>query len=177
MEYVNYFAYGSNMLAKVISSRRGISYAEKVVGFVEGWRLVFNCPGVNKYEPAFANIEESTGEVVYGVVYTLSHREFASLLKTEGNMYEIIQLPVRCGDCDILCKTLISKDTVLNKRPSLRYLNLLKEGASENSLAPNYISMLSMIEHEPTPPGYEFVTKLVAIYLRVRFFIQKRKSV
>lgn len=175
MNAIYYFAYGSNMLNRVMSDRRRIKYIDKRPVKAQGWRLVFNCPGVNKYEPAFANIEASADEAVHGVAYKLTETEFSNLVKTEGGMYEIVELITQSNDEELKCKTLLSKKTVSNMRPSYRYLKLLIEGAEENMLDNNHIQMLLKTEHEPTPPGYEFVCKLVAIYLRIRFFLLKRK--
>lgn len=175
MDSIYYFAYGSNMLNKVMSGRRGITYIDKRIASAKGWHLVFNCPGVNKYEPAFANIEQNPEGVVHGVGYRITEDEFSNLVKTEGGMYKIVELTAQSEGEKLQCRTLLSKDTVDNMRPSYRYLKLLIDGAKENKLDSDYIKLLLQTEHEPTPPGYEFVCKLVAVYLRMKFFLQKRK--
>ncbi|ODS23534.1 hypothetical protein AB835_08500 [Candidatus Endobugula sertula] len=177
MKSIYYFAYGSNMLEKVISGRRGILYHRKMSGLAKGWRLVFNCPGVNKYEPAFANIEKNDDHDVEGVVYHMSSENFAQLTKTEGSMYDIVDIDVRLTNGTMLnAKTLVSDPLVKPNTPSYRYLRLLIDGAKENDLFWNYINMLSSVSHAPTPPGYSFICFLVSIYLRLRFLLLKIKG-
>lgn len=177
MDKEYYFAYGSNLLDKVISSRRSIKIESWERATLNGYKFVFNCPGLNKYEPAFANIEQQEGHSVHGVVYSLPKVEFDGLVSSEGGMYSVIEfyLNLESGE-SVKAKSLASKKTIEESTPSLRYLKLLIEGAEEKQLNQEYIEQLKTVKHAPTPPGYEFICKLMAVYLRVRFFLQKRNN-
>lgn len=172
---VQYFAYGSNMFDNVIVRNRNIQYSDARPATLAGYALRFTCPGVNKYEPSFANIEPEQEQSVEGVLYQLSDEQFKKLFKSEGGMYDIIDLNVLTNDgLHVPAKTLVSVNRIDECSPSLRYLKLLVKGAKEKGLSQHYITRLEATSHEPTPPMYNLVCFFVTGFLRIKFFLQQR---
>lgn len=174
---IEYFAYGSNMFDNVIVRNRNIQYHKARPATLAGYALRFTCPGVNKYEPSFANIEPEQGQNVEGVLYQLSNEQFEKMFKSEGGMYDIVDLNVLTNDgLHVPAKTLVSVNRIKECSPSLRYLSLLVKGAKEKGLSGDYIQNLEATQHEPTPPMYSLVCFLVTGYLRVKFYLQQRSN-
>ena len=49
------FGYGSNMNVSYVEQRKGYHVFDHVVGVVNGYKMVFDIPGVPRLEPTFAN--------------------------------------------------------------------------------------------------------------------------
>lgn len=138
---VYYFAYGSNMSYERINSRvRGI----KKVGtwMLKDWDMHFNC---GHYTHSYANIFESVGKNVYGVLYEVSDKEIDKLDGYENYPHNYEKRYFVHGDGSIIY-TYVS---VSNKswfgseaRPTIDYLNYLLEGTKENKLDIYHQSLL-----------------------------------
>ncbi len=174
---MHYFAYGANINDLVLLKRRGIKIKSQTKTTLKNWDLVYNSPGANKYEPVFANVQEKSGEHVEGVAYEMSIDEYQAMLRSE-TCYKTVDVEVNtvCGQ-SIQAKTLIASRPIRAKTPSLRYKKLIIDGAKHKQFSPQYIDKLQNTAHAKPPIGYNFVCKFVAIYLRIRFFLQKRSLI
>jgi gamma-glutamylcyclotransferase (GGCT)/AIG2-like uncharacterized protein YtfP len=139
------FAYGGNMNPRVLSHRRGIVPRESAAGRLRGYRLVFNTPGVPLVEPAFANVETAAGSEVHGVLHRLTFDQMArlDLFEGGGKAYRHLNLEVQAYDGrTILARVYLAIRVTREKKPSCRYLNILREGARHHRLHPDYLTML-----------------------------------
>jgi len=146
-----------------------ISPAESVPAVLPGYRLSFNQPGLPYREPGFATVEVGTdgGAEVHGVAHRMTPTEWAYYKESEGNAgqsdhgYGVINVTLRAYDGrEIHGYTLMTQPkTVLLLKgrtplPSRRYLNLLRTGAEEHGLAPEYQKFLqNMTHYEPAGVG------------------------
>ncbi|KAJ3044720.1 hypothetical protein HDV00_001124 [Rhizophlyctis rosea] len=158
-----YLAYGSNMTTKVLTGRRQVKPMEYVPVTVEGYRLAFDCRGFPYFEPAFASIRKiepsDDKRVMHGVAFKITKRAYEHIRKTEGggghdNM-GYLSITVDCQPYPsaaypepiLKAQTLLYCDATPNLHPSLRYLNLLRDGAREHGLNPDYIAYLDAYPH------------------------------
>ncbi len=104
----------------------------------------------------------------------MSADEYQAMLKSE-KCYNAVDVEVNtaCGQ-SIPAKTLIASRPIRARKPSLRYKRLIVDGAKHKQFSPLYIDKLQNTAHAKPPIGYNFVCKFVAVYLRIRFFLQKR---
>ncbi len=83
-EGINYFAYASNLDARQMASRQ-IPFHSKDIAVLPGHRLVFNKLSQRLYPGhGVANIEESEGSHVEGVIYGISEKLLERLDVFEG---------------------------------------------------------------------------------------------
>ena len=166
-----YFAYGSNVNTKTFTGTRGIVPAASYPVVLRGYRLVFNVPGLPFVEPAFASVmkvsrdvdaqkkENTTNEdefdvyenETHGVAYVVTETQWKAILRSEtsyvcedvvGEVYTSYQsektmieaTTLTFPDVDVGSVTLL---------PSRRYLDLLKEGASEWTLDAGWVNYLT----------------------------------
>src|SRR5438045_1189512 len=96
--------------------------------------------------------------MLHGVLYLISEEDYQRILSTEGGWgfddldhgYKAID--VECITYDnqkIIAKALSSKPASVKAgcQPSLRYLNLLRVGAKENDISPDYQDYLNTLKH------------------------------
>lgn len=146
-----YFAVGSNMNERLFRERRHMTWLDRRVGCLEGYRLVFTVaggrrPGIS----APANIVEAPGEVVYGVLYRLPLRKFARLDNSEGKQYAYLWTEAEDSAGDRLnIVTYRVPGAAKEGRPSRAYLDLLREGARGCGLPSDYVAMLDRVEARP----------------------------
>lgn len=144
-----YFAYGSNMTWATFCDRRGMRPLAVRCGYLEGYRLVFNIP-IGFGERGVANVEAEPAARTWGVLYLLPAAECDRLDRTEGVHVGIYQrLPVEVlveGDGLVPAFTYQSSMTTEGRKPSLRYLTLLLDGAREHGLPVEYVGVLEGLE-------------------------------
>jgi gamma-glutamylcyclotransferase len=142
-----HFAYGSNMCAcwlkRDIDSAVFLYRAE-----LKGWRLVFN----KKSEDgsAKANIEESPGDSVLGVVYEIDESERGLLDGKEGK-YEPLTVSATLEGGSSEDAVTYKSDHKTGEPPYEWYLKLIIGGAKEHGLRKEYIKTLENIETKPIP--------------------------
>ena len=139
-----YFGYGSNMNSRVFQGRRNMKPTKIERAVLKNYRLVFNQPGIPWLEPSFANVEQAHGEYIEGVLYEITGNEMRLLDISEGNgAYDIVTSNVE-GEVSgsVVAHTFATKNVALGLHPSLRYMNLLIEGAQEHGLSPEWVQML-----------------------------------
>ncbi|KAL1519274.1 hypothetical protein AB1Y20_022803 [Prymnesium parvum] len=146
---VRYFAYGSNMAAAVLTGVRRISPLEKRCGVVRDHRLAFTVPGF-ALEPSFASCDPAKGERLHGVCYSLTLADWLRLCASEGvpAAYRVTTVDVHCYDGAELPAYTLSAALPLpvSLPPSRRYLNLLRQGAREAGLDPEWQRKLEEME-------------------------------
>jgi len=149
---VRYFAYGSNMQSHTLRSRRTIEPASAIAARAFGWRLVLDKPSIMIAEEGMANIVADSGSEVCGVLYDITEDDLVHLDLTEGVLignYARVEIAVRplaetTGTIveDIRAFTFVSEHRREGILPSLRYMQLLVEGALEHGLPPSYVKWL-----------------------------------
>jgi gamma-glutamylcyclotransferase (GGCT)/AIG2-like uncharacterized protein YtfP len=79
---IKYFAYGSNMDMSRLSNR-GVNPETRNKGTLKNWKLKFN-KKASAGDWSFANIEQSEGDIVEGLVFTIKESDLKLLDKFEG---------------------------------------------------------------------------------------------
>ena len=166
-ETLFYFAYGANMSSEVFQRRRGLRPVSAEAARLEGWRLVFDEPGIRFVEPVFAGISRRADERVHGVLYRLSGAQLERLNRTEGAGYELIHLPVD-GEKSGAVEAWVyrSKTPCSGRKPSKTYLQKLLRGAREHGLPAAYIDALRQVNTIHLPIVSFVVDKIVWLALR-----------
>jgi cation transport regulator ChaC len=145
-----YFAYGANMHDATFRQRRGIKPRECRRGRLAGYRLRFNLEGRPKGRAAPASLDPDPAAEVWGVVYRITRRDLLRLDSTEGvpgRGYRHAAVSVEAGDGTLIdAVTYIARGRAADGKPSLRYLNLLREGARAHGLPAGYIRFLDSVE-------------------------------
>src|SRR5215467_1068891 len=137
-EEVWYFAYGANMDDNTFRVRRGIQALEHRSGRIKGYRLRFNLDGRPKGRSAPANLQPDPNAEVWGVLYRITRRDLMRLDLTEGvpgRGYRHVE--IKAEDVDgraVLVITYIAQGKEVDGNPSLRYLNLIRNGARVHAL-------------------------------------------
>ncbi|KAJ4471605.1 hypothetical protein J3R30DRAFT_3450208 [Lentinula aciculospora] len=165
-----YLAYGSNLSATGFVVKRNITPLDTKVVIVDGLTLTFDNPGVPYIEPRFANcrLVEPAAEQwspenpwmgdrgsLMGVAYLLSPADFLTILRSEGGgtSYQPLIAPAAPLAADgARTQQVINAYTLLTPTTrrgtgyaSLRYMNLLRNGAREQHMPEPYIAYLDSI--------------------------------
>jgi cation transport regulator ChaC len=150
-EEIWYFAYGANMHDRAFRIRRGIRALECRPARVEGFRLRFNLEGRPKGRAAPANLGRDPGAEVWGVLYRITRRDLLRLDSTEGvpgQGYRHIEVEARDPDGQLLrAVAYMAPGNVIDGKPSLRYITLLRDGARAHGLPEHYLRYLESVEH------------------------------
>lgn len=158
---INYFAYGSNLARQVLQERRNIQPLGQCRGYVTDYRLAFNLGGM-------AGAENSPGDVLHGVVYSLTPPDWLRLCATEAVPFIYSTEPVRVRLYDqadaarcasygfqVLEENVVEAYTLQvtngpwrrDGQPSKRYADLLRSGARQNRLDEDWIAALNALDH------------------------------
>jgi hypothetical protein len=92
----NYFAFGSNLVPETMTALRNLDPISSTAAVLPDYKLRFNIAGLPLVEPSAAAVEKCNGEVVHGVVYTLTEDDFARVGSTEG-----VPFAYRWQSCDV----------------------------------------------------------------------------
>jgi cation transport regulator ChaC len=145
-----YFAYGSNMHDSAFRKRRAMRPLEWRVGKLSGYLLRFNLDGRPIGKAAPANISRDGAGEVWGVLYRITRRDMLRLDASEGvpgKRYRPIWLAVEDEDgAPLTAMTYIAKGHAEDRRPSLRYLTLLRDGARAHGLPDAWVGHLEGVE-------------------------------
>lgn len=158
-----YFGYGSNMSRRIFVDRRGLHPLGSRRGRLDGYRLCFNIP-VGPGERAVANLEQVPGAHTWGGLYLLAAKDFAKLDRSEGvpaGIYRHLAVQVLADGYGVVEAVTYQSSLIMpGRKPSVRYMRLLLEGAREHELPAEYIRFLQSFElaHDereghPQPPA------------------------
>jgi gamma-glutamylcyclotransferase len=143
-----YFSYGSNMALERITERCPGATARRR-GILREWRLLFD-KATNDWDgSAAANIEPAPGEVVEGVLYTLTAADLMRLDRYEGHprhySRRILAVEEKDGERVAAWVYIATPDYRRNGlRPRRDYVAWLLAGA--DLLSPEYRARLAAVE-------------------------------
>ena len=144
-----YFAYGSNMARSIFLEPRRMQPLATRSAWLDDHRLCFNIP-VGPGERGVANLVAEAGALTHGVAYALTAADFERLDNSEGvsfGLYRRVAVSVRTAThAEIRAWTYQSSVIADGRKPSPRYLQLLLDGARENSLPLEYIADLERLD-------------------------------
>jgi cation transport regulator ChaC len=143
-----YFAYGSNMNERLFRERRHMTPVETRIGRLEGFRLCFTVGGGRRPgRSAPANIVEDPEGTVHGVLYLLPLRKFVRLDASEGRQYAYLWTDAEDETgAPVPVVTFRDMGGAPEGRPSLPYMNIVREAARQRSLPESYISFLDQVD-------------------------------
>jgi hypothetical protein len=176
LETMNYFAIGSNVLPRTMTSLRGLRPASSTAAILRDHRLAFRVAGLPLVEPSAASLEKSPGDTVHGVLYELTKDDFARLGASEGVPFVYKWEPVdvvpyegddRAAGAEALknsnAEATVSAYALAATRPTSRmhvppsssYLGIIQEGAALWKMDRSYQLYLSQIRKAQglVPPG------------------------
>jgi gliotoxin/aspirochlorine biosynthesis gamma-glutamylcyclotransferase len=143
-----YFAYGSNMSPAIFLGRRGMRPLAAQRARLDGFRLCFSLP-VGPGERGVANLEPVDGAHVWGVAYLLESAECDRLDRTEGvpkGIYKRTPIVLCVEEERVEAFTYQSSFASAGRKPSLRYIGLLLDGARWHGLPMEYVKRLETLE-------------------------------
>jgi len=145
---VAYFAYGANMstgwLKRYVPSAKPLGHAKLL-----DKRLV--CNKKSKDGSGKANLANSIGDAVWGVLYEIDSTELDKLDRVEGG-YTRVRLDVITNQgSSIKAYVYISFELTDDARPHDWYKELMVKGAREHQLPPFYMKYLEQIHSKPNP--------------------------
>ena len=143
-----YFAYGSNMNERLFRERRHMTPLETRIGRLKNHRLCFTVVGgMRPGMSAPANIADQPDGTVHGILYLLPLRKFVRLDASEGRQYAYLWTEVEDAAGNIVPVVTYKVPTAVPEgRPSLRYLNLIREAARQRDLPAEYVALLDCVE-------------------------------
>lgn len=134
-----YFAYGSNMdPARLIDARlapAGTACFERVLGRLDDWALTFDKPSAYFPGAAAANLAESSGAHVFGVLNRISGHGLHVLDHYENvasGQYERVAVRVFCPENNeyVIATTYVARNNLDSQlKPRAAYLNHLLAGS------------------------------------------------
>jgi gamma-glutamylcyclotransferase len=145
-----YFAYGSNMDRRRMIER-GVRILSEKVGFIEGWKLVFNKIATSYPGSGYANITKEKNSKVYGVLYEIENSDLKNLDEYEGypTHYKRERITVILNnDKKIIAEVYIAQTNQTREglKPTEEYMKHLIDGAKQHNLPSSYIKFLESIE-------------------------------
>ncbi len=159
------FAIGSNLHPEKRQGRANLCIDEVVPGKLQGWRLAFNLKSIRWLEPSMAGIEPEPNSTVHGVLLRFRPEEFQKLVQSEGDghAYTLEEVEVEAYDGRRFpakaFRALPHRTLPEDVPPSLRYLNIIREGARLSQLDPAYIQWLDALPHTEKPPWLCWISR------------------
>jgi len=140
IEYISYFAYGSNINKKHFKKGKKINFHSCKVGVLKDYEFLFNkksdIGGTSK-----ANLRSKPSCKVWGCCYEIDKDDWKKLLYAEQKYKPLKNVDIELNNGrKIKADTLISKYTADNTLPSQEYLQIIIKGAKEMKLPKKYIS-------------------------------------
>ena len=132
------------------------------------YKMVMNLKGPNFIEPAFANICFEKDAKVEGVVHELAETDLQRIVASEGETYELVEVPVTFKNQTIPAKTLRCNASAPEELPaSRRYMKILIAAAMENKLSSDYVEFLKSKKSVYYPLLSEIFA--IRVYIWVKF--------
>ena len=147
-ETVLYFAYGSNMKSARIRERVP---SARFVGraWISGKRLV--CNKKSRDGSGKANLVDSPGDVVWGVLYEIATSELERLDRAESGYNRLVLPVIREHGGTIEAVVYVSDKLTSDPVPYDGYKSMIVEGAREHELPQGYIAFLESLPSKPDP--------------------------
>jgi len=143
-----YFAYGSNMDAEWLRSRVPSATVIGPATLLDK-RMLFNKRSIDG--SAKANLVDSRGDHVWGVLFEVDSTELGTLDSAEGG-YERTGLTVcTAGGNPVVAQIYTSTELTPNPVPYKWYKNLVLAGAREHELPQEYLDYLESLPSKPDP--------------------------
>ncbi|MCO4746911.1 MAG: gamma-glutamylcyclotransferase [Proteobacteria bacterium] len=152
-----YFAYGANMCPDVLL-RRAIAWEHAYPARLAGFRLEFTTPGLRWIEPAFASVAVDAECVVHGVLYEMSQEALDRLGEFEGEDYRELDVTVSGPDGHRPARTYQCLRPIQGRRPSRRYLGVMRSGALTHGLPDELLASLDAVDCAYIPVVSELFT-------------------
>jgi hypothetical protein len=145
-----YFAYGSNLLSRRMTSR--VPSASAIcVARVDGFRICVGKPG--RDGSGKATLIASDGSRAWGVVYEIDPLHWARLDACEQG-YNRVQLLVTHSQAEqLLAQTYLAPETAADPVAFSWYKRFLVDGAREHRLPATYVAELERLPERPDPRG------------------------
>jgi len=123
---VFYYAYGSNMSEQRMLDRK-ITFFSRKFGILKNYKLVFNKISKSNNNTSFANIVESIGDFVEGIIYEIDDNDIKKLDKFEGHPVHYTRKNVLIDNKS--CIVYIAQDQWIKEGiyPTKEYINYLLE--------------------------------------------------
>jgi len=143
----HYFGYGSNLLHQRILLQNPTAQFVSI-GKVDNFKLDFDYES-ERWKGAAATIKECPGKCVWGVVWRMNVSDRDNIDDQEGvhkGTYKPIEIQVCTpGGEELSCRSYQLLKTSQDKQPSPQYLDVVIQGALQNSLPEEYIKQLQNI--------------------------------
>ena len=153
-ETFHYFAYGSNMLTRRLTSPcRAPSAVSTGTGFIAGRRLTFDKVSQDGSGKCDAEETENETDRVYGVIFEIkcSHKRALDKAEGRGKGYELQTVQVITKQRTVLAQTYIASKKERSLRPYNWYKALVVAGAVEHDLSKSYVEWLRVFKSEEDP--------------------------
>lgn len=132
---INYFAYGSNISEYRMRGERNINFISRKFAVLENHKLLFNKVSKKNCYLGFANIVESIGDFVEGVIYELNDSDINIIDRFEGAIsnpkhYFRKNIEIICDNEKIKAIAYVANPNMIREsiKPDKNYLNYLLEG-------------------------------------------------
>uniref|UniRef100_A0A6Q2WQ19 Uncharacterized protein n=1 Tax=Esox lucius TaxID=8010 RepID=A0A6Q2WQ19_ESOLU len=149
-DHFMYFAYGSNLLRERLQVNNP-SAVFVSTGSLKDWVITFgswNKELNNSWHGGVATIEESKGDVVWGVVWRMDKDNLITLDRQEGvgmGLYSPLNVTVNTDAGEVLCRT-YKMNNFTAHLTSPPYKQVVCLGAKQNGLPLDYIKKLEAVE-------------------------------
>ena len=125
-----YFAYGSNLHQQQMKKRcPGCKFLKKYI--LQDYQLTF------RSDACVADIDYKKGSNVQGALYEITERDESSLDKYEDFPILYKKIFFKCEGRDVMAYSMEKKSPF--KYPSIRYLNIIKQGYKDCGLDPKFL--------------------------------------
>lgn len=143
---VKYFAYGSNMSPARMASRECNVFAARKA-YLHNFDIAFNKRSKSLFNTGFANLKQSPGSVVEGILYETDDNSLAKLDRFEGypHHYQRVQMMVVTEKGEEIAEVYVAKSEWITEglRPSKEYLAHLLD--AKDVLSETYFNRLKCI--------------------------------
>ncbi|MBI2485611.1 MAG: gamma-glutamylcyclotransferase [Deltaproteobacteria bacterium] len=144
-----YFAYGSNMNTEIIRSESRVPSA-KTIGRARLLNKLMVCNKESKDGSSKANLVDSPGDIVWGVLYEINSSEIGVLDRVEGG-YRRTTLEVLNDSDDTINAEVYISTIVTTDLPYDCYKKLILEGARKHQLPNDYLEYLEQLPSKADP--------------------------
>jgi len=148
MSKKRYFAYGSNMSTERLRERVP---SAKALGRAKLPNKLLVCNKKSKDGSGKANLIDSTGDTVWGVLYEVDPTELNRLDIVESGYTRIILEVITDQDSSVEAYVYVSSKLTDDARPYDWYKKLMIEGARKHQLPASYVKYLEQIHSKPNP--------------------------